>query len=157
METAVRKPNLPGFLSFPLGFEMIESALSGCKVADALQLHWSEHDCTFASDFHALLRDQSPHRVLSCHFTRWDNAPARSSTGWCERFMSGAWDLWVYPTARTWRKSVRDLLAVQGLPAVRQWIDSDRPDSWYWGRMILDMRYDPQTQELVLDDRTDKV
>jgi hypothetical protein len=136
------KAHLPNWLSFPVGVQLLESALRDIPRLDELEISFDQQCGISATEFRQLIESGKPHVIVSAGFERWDKRPSIGTGEW-EDFLRGVWTLRVFPVARQKKAAARALLVAEGLPILRRWFEASRPESWYWGRKRCDVLFDP--------------
>jgi len=111
----------------------------------------------FQSEFDAALRETRKYPVVRANFTRWDKKPSIGSSALEQRYLAGVWTISAYPVLRTKRADARRLLLAQGLPLLASWFTRDRPASWFYGRKVCELLFDPQEPKVVVEERADAV
>jgi hypothetical protein len=129
-------------LSFPVGVQVVESALGGISQLEELEIRFKQQCGISATDFRHLIESGKPHLIASAGFDRWDKRPSIGREEW-DDFLRGLWTLQIYPVARQKKSAARALLIQEGLPILRRWFEAGRPGSWYWGRKRCHVVFDP--------------
>jgi hypothetical protein len=117
------RSKLPKSLSYPVGAELISTALAGSAHIASLSVRFCSHAVEPASRFQRILSERLPYRSFLAEYD-----PARKpglsaadfmiERGWYEE----RWELTVYPVLREFRHTANQLLRDQGLPAVVTWL-----------------------------------
>jgi hypothetical protein len=142
MHTLYRQPVGREF-SYPVGLADLRQRLDGVPHGDELEVTFCNTPGSSASRFRASIARQEPTLVLQARFTKLDKAPSRGDDLWMTELLHGKWSLSVYPVARQHRSLAHQALVGFGLLALADWLRSTRPDSWYHGRKVFDISFDP--------------
>jgi hypothetical protein len=135
------KAKLPAFLSYPLAWRSVESALGNTPQWENLHFYLPGHPGTSAVEFHRKVRASEPHVVLRACYERWDKRPSIGDD--FHEYLQARWSLWLYPVSRQLRVRARAVLESCGLPTIVRWLTIKRPESWYWGRRSCTVVLDP--------------
>ena len=93
--------------------------------------------------------------MVSACFRRWGKGPSIGDQ--FTDYLGGVWMLKVYPLYRPLRGVAKRELLARGLPAVEQWLQIERPSSWYWGEKRCDIIFDPSEGVLRVEEGIVKV
>jgi hypothetical protein len=138
MNPVGRKPRLPGWLSYPIGFELVSEALGAVRQFTELELRF----CTYPRGFRQTVEAGLPHVVFSADFARRDKSPSIGNS-YGARYLDGHWTVCVYPVRRQLKAQARGALLAHGLPAIEKWLQTERAPSWYWGQKQCKIMFDP--------------
>ena len=151
------KSRLGKGLSYPLGLQDLGKALG--DISQAADLHVSfydhppeEHDM----HFRALVKRDLPHQVLAARFERCDKGPSIGNSTFTDDLLHGQWSITVYPVASDRKSQARKLL-IDALPSVREWFSRTRPESWYYGQKVCEVRFDPLEGTIAVTDIVEKI
>jgi hypothetical protein len=125
-----------------LGLQDLEKALG--VLSQVTELHVSFYACppgVHDMSFRSMVKRDLPHTVLEAHFEKWDKRPSLSNT-FIHGYLRGQWSIIVYPVARVRRALARRVL-IDALPSIREWFSRTRPESWYYGEKLCELRFDP--------------
>jgi hypothetical protein len=118
-------------LAFPLGAKQISEALEGVPQYASLSIWFSCHyNLTTAARIREILNSGAPLGVLEARYRHV--RPGRSASreliemGWYEE----TWRLSVHPVPRERKFVTRTLLLTTGLPKIRAWLETPRPETW---------------------------
>ena len=156
MQPVQYKPKLPRYLSFPLGFESIATALDSVPVFAEIDLTFSAYPVLSATDFRRIIDANEPYIVISARYVKWDKGPSLGSEEWVQDYLRGKWELWVYPVARRLRADAKRILLESGMPKIVEWFSCERPSSWYSGRKKCDLVFVPDEQSIRIDTKEEK-
>ena len=132
------KEKLPNSMSYPIGTNALSHGLRGVQIAD-LGVSYLASPHVAASKFRQVLEGGRDYPILRAAFTRWDKRPSVGDSTWAQEYLAGVWRLEVFPVLREVRAIARGQLLETGLPAIREWLSSARPPSWYYGRKRCDV------------------
>jgi hypothetical protein len=147
-----RRSQIAHELSYPVGAEMVSEALAEVPQFELLTLTLRmPYEVTPAH-----IRQASDSGGYLCVF---DAAYRNVNPGLCgsqdsiERgWYDEAWELSVYPVLRENKAVAREALRARGLPAVRDWLATPRPDTWRIGRRRLAVRVRPADGAVEFDE-----
>ena len=121
-------------LAFPLGAKQISDALEGVPQYTSLTIWFSCHyNLKTAARIREILDSGEPLGVLEARYRHVP--PGRSASrdliemGWYDE----TWELSVYPVPRERKSATRSLLLTMGLPKIRTWLETPRPETWRSG------------------------
>ena len=143
------KSRLPQGFSYPLGLEDLNKVLG--DISQAADLHVSFSNAPLGKGFRLLMKRDLPHQVLAARFSKWDKEPSIGDNTFADEYLRGHWSITVYPVASVRRSQARALL-IEVLPAVREWFSRARPESWYYGRKVYEIRFDPLEETIDAND-----
>ena len=151
------KSRLSQGFSYPLGLQDLEKALG--DLSQATELHVSFYACppgVHDMHFRSLVKRDLPHTVLEARFSKWDKRPSMSNSTFTDEYLRGLWSIIVYPVASVRRSLARGLL-IDALPSVREWLSRTRPESWYYGEKLCEVRFDPLEGTIAVTDIVERI
>ena len=63
-------------------------------------------------------------------------------------FYDDTWEIVVYPVLRDQKAEARNLLLAEGLPKVKDWLETKRSSTWLDGRRTLSVLFDVESHSL---------
>jgi hypothetical protein len=151
------KSRLAQGFSYPLGLQDLQKALG--DLSQAAELHVSFYDCPPGAhnmQFRSSVKRDLPHQVLEAYFAKWDKQPSISNSTFTDEYLRGQWSIIVYPVASV-RRSVARRLLIDALPSVRDWLSRTRPESWYYGQRVCELRFDPLEGTIAVTEIVNKI
>jgi len=148
------KGRLPQGLSYPLGLQDLDKVLG--DIPHAADLHVRFSNDPLGMRFRSSLRQDLPHRVLAARFEKWDKRPSLGNSTFTDGYVRGQWSITVYPVASVRRAQARHLL-IDALPFIREWFSRTRPESWYYGEKLCEVRFDPLEGTIAVTDIVEKI
>jgi hypothetical protein len=125
------KSKLRRHLSYPIGAEAISEELAGVPHFDSLSISFSDSAVWPAAEFHRLLTERLPYRVMAAEFQPARKPGLKGSAAMIEYgFFDEGWELHVYPVLSEYRSRANRLLREQGLPAIANWLGSSGRAGW---------------------------
>lgn len=121
-------------LSFPLGAKQVSEVLEGVPQYNGLTIAFQPHWRETPARIKAMVDRGESLLVLAAEYHNFP--PGRSGShylidqGWYDE----TWELAVYPVPRERKAATRTLLLSSGLPKIRAWLETTRPDTWRDGR-----------------------
>lgn len=143
---ASRKPKLPSFLSYPVGFEVLALELADTVIMD-VAIH-------FASIRAAVfdIRHRPSHPVLEVAYgNRPRDLSANAFRDQIGYYRQGT-ELLVYPVAREHRLRIRELLTTEGFSRVRRWLGTPRSQTWLQSNHNLTVTFIPALSRMDFDE-----
>jgi len=137
------KDRLRRGLSYPVGLQELDTVL--CEIPQAADLHVSFTATplrTRDTQFNVVVTHDMPHPILAARFERAEKRPSISNSPFADEYLRGRWSITIYPVASARRAQARRLL-IAALPDVRDWFCRTRPESWYYGRKVCEVHFDP--------------
>jgi hypothetical protein len=147
MRTVFRN-KLPQSLSYPIGLELIRSALAGAPQLDALRVmfssgHWQ------ATKFRQSLRNREPYVLVTASHVPASKPGFIGSNDMAERgHYDESWELTVNPTPRELRAVARRLLIAEGLPAIASWLQKTAKEAGDSRHRRVDFVFDADRESL---------
>jgi hypothetical protein len=133
------KQALPSGFAYPVGAELLNSALQSTPQIKLLKLSFHAHSRIFASSFNRQLRVGDPVTVLSASYRHVPPGLSGSNAFIEEGWYNESWELTVYSVPSASRRVAREQI-VTALPYVKNWLSSPRTDTWRYGRHSLHLR-----------------
>lgn len=125
------KSKLSQDLSFPIGAQAVSEGLTGVPHYDDIELSFSVYAVYPDSDFRRYLREELPYRIIQFDYRPATNAGYVTANDMVEwGWNDPKWELAVYPVLRSRRHEVNQFIREQGLPAIRQWLQSSEAVGW---------------------------
>lgn len=132
------KQALPSGFAYPVGAELLSSALQSTPQIAILKLSFHAHYRIFASSFKRQLRVGDPVMVLSVSYRHVPPGLTGSNAFIDEGWYNESWGLTVYSVPSTSRRVAREQIVAE-LPRVEKWLSSPRSDTWRYGRHSFHM------------------
>lgn len=149
--TTVYKEKPPGHLSYPVGLELLATALDHVPQADQLSVWFVVHSAK-ATEIEHKRRNGEYYPVLAARFHH-------SRLGYSEcndlreaGFYDPQWDIKVYAVGRECRSVARKLLLDQGIPAIAAWLQTPRSDTWLQGRKGITVCFNERDQSVLVEE-----
>jgi hypothetical protein len=138
----IHKAKLAAALSYPVGAEIISSALAAAPHRDRLELR--------SSDISPLRNTGNlPRSYPALHLQYINRPPSVSSPkDRLSDFLGEHWSLTVYPVRREQKFTVRQLLSSDGFPQLLTWLSKPRPPIWYSGCKRIEIIFDEDDSKL---------
>ena len=153
MEPPRFKPKLPRFLSFPIGFEAVKTALHTVPIFNELELSFSKHSVLSSTKFRKIVESECPYTVLTACFVRWGKSPSFGDDPWIQANLRGRWTVWLYPCARESKATAKAAILTNGLPKIAQWLSEERPETWYSGRKSCEVIFIPKEKTVKISEK----
>lgn len=142
-------------LSYPVGLADIQQALDAAPQSAELEVTFVRSPGTSVVRFRERIVRHEPSAVIHGRFTKLDKAPSRGDDLWLQELLRGKWELRVYPVSRDQRAYARSALIEYGLPALASWFGSKRSESWYHGRKVFEIIFDPIARRVHWEERVE--
>lgn len=139
------KRKLPRAWSYPLGVEAISLALEGVSRYSELSLAFT---CLPTMAEQASNNDLQ--LVLKASFRR--HRLGLSEPNEWPWLCAPTWVIWMNPVMRDQNMLVRELLKSRGLPAVREWLNVERSETWMEGRKWLRIWFNAEDGLLTIEE-----
>ena len=122
------KNKLPKGLSYPIGTQCLAGHLEDLsKIEDPFLCY------SFFSDRLAELKSKNvPFVILEVRFS-----PPQ------QQYFGSPWEIHVYAVKSEQRSAAKEGLESVGLPQVKAWLNTDRPESWSYSRQSIECLFDP--------------
>lgn len=143
------RAKIPKTLAFPVGAELLSSALAGTPQEPSLAISFRDRSTLFASEFQQVLRTGGPLPVLRASYRNLPAGLSGSNDMVEAGYYDVTWLLDVYPVPAELKSPVRDQLRARGLGQVRAWLECPRPQTWQQGRHSLTLLFDSSTTSLL--------
>lgn len=137
------KQQIPRFLSYPVGAQVISTALEG--VPHSEDIHLCFHGASFpAEESLRAMREGRPHRILHVRFTPERSPGYSGSNDFVERgWYKPKWELWIYPVLREQKHVANQLLKAVALPVVGDWMRLSTNAGWNLSQHELRFEFRP--------------
>jgi len=134
------KMRVPRTLAYPIGAELVSSALAEVPQRERMTLGFYDKPTIFASDYHQLLA-RGIYAVVAASYRNLGPGLSGSNRDIETGFYTESWELSIYPVPVKEKARVRAALVADGLPAVRGWLTLARPATWREGRHGFQVLY----------------
>ncbi|MFN3650442.1 MAG: hypothetical protein ACK47B_12765 [Armatimonadota bacterium] len=127
--TTRRKARLPRGLSYPVGAEIVSSALEGVPQYQDLYL-WFDRPTSLARS------------------TDWSSGPfpLLTTSYYPDPYFDRRWSVSIWAVPCAWNCRARQALVAEGLPRLRFWLTGEHPPIWFESSKHLRIHYDELTE-----------
>lgn len=140
------KGKLPRGWAYPLGAEAISLPLEGVSHFSELSLYFRRPPKSTAEQ----TSSAALQLVLEASFYR--HRLGLSESNECPDIYGPTWGITVRPVRRDQNVTVRGLLLSEGIPAVREWLNAERAETWMEGRKWLRIWFNAKDGLLTIEE-----
>jgi hypothetical protein len=139
------KEKLPRHLSYPVGLQILATALGEVPQAEVLTVSFHAKSGS-VSRSEKLRKGGEYYPVLAARFRH-----VRLGISECrgmESYYDPTWELHVYAVTREKRATAQALLIEQGIPAIAAWLRKPRSETWLEGRKEITVAFSNHREAL---------
>jgi hypothetical protein len=146
------KARLPKHLSYPVGLQLLATALA--DVPQAAKLPVSFHACEGRATLAESRRENGDYcPVLRAEFHHYRLGMSESRD--MESVYEPTWSITVYGVTRARRATVRNLLIEHGIPRIVAWLKSPRSETWLTGRKRMMVSFSNACEDILVTETSD--